>query len=71
LNERLDYFGSTVNAAARLPSLAEGGEMILSEQTASDPQVREWLGTSGLRQEQMEASIKGFEQSFNLLRVKL
>ncbi|MDX9991446.1 MAG: DUF5939 domain-containing protein [Anaerolineales bacterium] len=71
LNERLDYFGSTVNAAARLPGLAEGGEIILSEQTARDPQVSEWLSASGLPQEPMEAIIKGFEQPFSLLRIKL
>lgn len=71
LNERLDYFGSTVNAAARLPGLAEGGEIVLSDQTASDPQVSEWLKASGLVHETFDANIKGFEQSFRLWRVKL
>ena len=71
LNERLDYFGSTVNAAARLPGLAEGGQMVLSDQTASDPQVSEWLKASGLAHEAFDANIKGFEQSFKLWRVKL
>jgi class 3 adenylate cyclase len=71
LNERLDYFGSTVNAAARLPGLAEGGEIILSEQTANDPQVSEWLTQGELSHEQFEARVKGFEQSFRLWRVKL
>lgn len=71
LNERLDYFGSTVNAAARLPGLAEGGEIVLSEQAASDPQVSEWLANSHLPHGQFEATVKGFEQSFRLWRVKL
>ena len=71
LNERLDYFGSTVNAAARLPGLAEGGEIVLSDQTASDPQVSEWLKASGLVHETFDANIKGFEQSFKLWRAKL
>jgi len=71
LNERLDYFGSTVNAAARLPGLAEGGEIVLSEQAASDPQVSEWLTNSHLPHGQFEATVKGFEQSFRLWRVKL
>jgi class 3 adenylate cyclase len=71
LNERLDYFGSTVNAAARLPGLAEGGHIVLSDQTASDPQVKEWLASSGLRHEKFESEIKGFEQSFALWRVAL
>jgi class 3 adenylate cyclase len=71
LNERLDYFGSTVNAAARLPGLAEGGEIVLSDQTASDPQVSEWLEKSQLQHGKFEAMIKGFDQSFRLWRVKL
>lgn len=71
LNERLDYFGSTVNAAARLPGLAEGGQIVLSDQTASDPQVKEWLASSGLRHEKFKSEIKGFEQSFVLWRVAL
>lgn len=71
LNERLDYFGSTVNAAARLPGLSEGGHIIMSDQTASDPQVKEWLASSGLRNEKFESEIKGFEQSFALWRVAL
>jgi adenylate cyclase len=71
LNERLDYFGSTVNAAARLPGLSEGGHIVLSDQTASDPQVKEWLASSGLRHEKFESTIKGFEQSFALWQVAL
>jgi class 3 adenylate cyclase len=71
LNERLDYFGSSVNTAARLPGLAEGGQIVLSQQTASDPQVSEWLAGSGLAHEAFDARIKGFEQSFKLWRVKL
>jgi class 3 adenylate cyclase len=71
LNERLDYFGSTVNAAARLPGLAEGGEIILSEETANDPQVSEWLAASSLSPAVFETTVKGFEQSFRLWRVKL
>jgi class 3 adenylate cyclase len=71
LNDRLDYFGSTVNAAARLPGLAEGGEVILSEQASSDPQVSEWLKGQGVSASPFKAMVKGFEQSFNLWRVKI
>ena len=31
LNDRLDYFGSTVNIAARLQNFSQGGELIFSE----------------------------------------
>ena len=33
---RLDYFGSTVNIAARLSDLAQGGEVLLSKKVLDD-----------------------------------
>ena len=37
LNDRLDYFGSVVNIAARLEGQSEGGDLVLSETVARDP----------------------------------
>jgi class 3 adenylate cyclase len=37
LNDRLDYFGSTVNLAARLQGESRGGDVVLSESLAADP----------------------------------
>jgi len=71
LNERLDYFGSTVNLAARLHSLAEGGEVILSETVSADPEVTAWLGQMAAKPETFEALVKGFEQPFTLFRWRL
>jgi class 3 adenylate cyclase len=39
LNENLDYFGQTVNVAARVQSLAEAGEICISEALYSAPGV--------------------------------
>jgi len=36
-NDRLDYFGSTVNLAARLQGQSKGGDIILSSEIAADP----------------------------------
>ena len=43
LNDRLDYFGSTVNITARLPNFSQGGELIFSEDFYSDPEIREFI----------------------------
>lgn len=40
LNDRLDYFGSMVNLAARLQGLARSGEVLVSGSLAADPRVR-------------------------------
>jgi class 3 adenylate cyclase len=39
LNDRLDYFGSTVNMAARLQDQSAGGNIVLSRAVAGDPAV--------------------------------
>ncbi len=73
LNERLDYFGSTVNIAARLESLSQGNDVIISAEVAADPAVAEWLAAPehGLVVESIEAVLKGFDQEyFNLYSVR-
>jgi class 3 adenylate cyclase len=39
VNDRLDYFGQTVKAAAKLFAAAGGGQVLLSEAVAADPEV--------------------------------
>jgi class 3 adenylate cyclase len=59
-NERLDYFGSTVNLAARLVDLSSGTDVVVSSAVMSDPEVADLLG-SELRAEPVDAVLKGFE----------
>jgi class 3 adenylate cyclase len=47
LNGNLDYFGTTVSLAARLPGLIKGGEMVLTQSVAGDPQVAALLQSKG------------------------
>src|SRR5947208_7766537 len=46
LNDRLDYFGSTVNLAARLEGQSTGNDVVISKAVYSDPEVRELLNES-------------------------
>jgi class 3 adenylate cyclase len=69
-NERLDYFGSTVNVAARLVDLSSGEDVVVSGAVAADPEVAELLETE-LSREPLEASLKGFdEERFELWVVR-
>jgi class 3 adenylate cyclase len=61
-NGRLDYFGSTVNLAARLVDLSSGSDVIVSEAVQSDPEVAELL-RADVRAESLEASLKGFDDA--------
>jgi class 3 adenylate cyclase len=58
LNERLDYFGGTVNLAARLQGRSEGGDIVLSAALLADPEVKALLAAHRLKEE--SAAIKGF-----------
>jgi class 3 adenylate cyclase len=70
LNDRLDYFGSTVNMAARLESLSTGNDVIISRALYEDPEVREFLANENLQAKPFEMSLKGFqEERFELWRV--
>ncbi len=71
LNERLDYFGSTVNIAARLPGLAEGREVVFSNEIKADPEVAAWLREGHPTPVWFEAKVKGYDQPFSLWRMWL
>ncbi len=66
-NERLDYFGSTVNLAARLEGLASGGDVVISSAIRSDPEV---AALADLAPEPFQASLRGFDpERFDVWRV--
>ena len=67
LNGRLDYFGATVNMAARLQGASEGGDIVLSEEMAADPLVAELL--SGLILERETTRLKGFDAPVAYARI--
>jgi class 3 adenylate cyclase len=72
LNDRLDYFGSTVNMAARLEGLSTGDDVIISADVRADPEVAELLDSadSHLSASRFEVRLKGFdEECFELWRV--
>jgi len=70
LNDRLDYFGSTVNMAARLEGLSSGVDVIISRSVYEDAKVREFIASEGLSAEEFDMTLKGFEsERFELWRV--
>ena len=67
LNDRLDYFGSTVNLAARLQGESAGGDIVLSETMAAEHGVAERLAALGARAESVR--VKGFDAPVALRRI--
>ncbi|HEY9567569.1 MAG TPA: adenylate/guanylate cyclase domain-containing protein, partial [Thalassobaculum sp.] len=68
LNDRLDYFGSMVNLAARLQHLAGGGQVLLSATLADDPGVRQVLDDAapGTRE---RVAVRGVAVPVDVLRL--
>jgi class 3 adenylate cyclase len=70
LNGRLDYFGCTVNMAARLEGLSTGGNVILSQTAFADPEIESMIDRNGLEVEPFQVPLKGFdEEQFQLYRI--
>ncbi len=67
LNDRLDYFGSTVNMAARLQGQSRGGDIVLSRAVADDPAVKPLLTAVPSREESVP--LKGFAQPISFVRL--
>jgi class 3 adenylate cyclase len=62
LNDRLDYFGSTVNMAARLEGLSTGNDVIISRAIFEDTSVAELVNSGEYEASPFEMTLKGFEE---------
>jgi class 3 adenylate cyclase len=63
LNDHLDYFGSTINKAARIQALANSGEICFSEQVYQDPAFMQALKELGVKDvSRHTVNLKGIEE---------
>lgn len=69
-NDRLDYFGSTVNIAARIEAQSNGNELVVSEAVLTDPGARNWLEANKVSITPFHAELKGYQQPFPLFRIR-
>jgi class 3 adenylate cyclase len=59
LNDRQDYFGTTVNIAARVQGLAESRTILATRSVVTDPQASALLETSGLKPVSQSRALRG------------
>jgi class 3 adenylate cyclase len=69
-NDRLDYFGRTVNMAARIQGLSQGGDVVLSATSAAAAPVRGLIAASGWRAEPFTAVLKGIGEPCEVVRLE-
>lgn len=67
LNGKLDYYGAAANMAARLQGQSMGGDIVLSDEFANDPAVRETV--FAYRPLQETVALKGFDQPVPFFRI--
>lgn len=70
LNQRLDYFGTTVNKAARLEGKSSGNDVVISEDVYTDPEVQAMLSTGEFAAETFDDELKGFDGRAKLWRIR-
>jgi len=59
LNDRQDYFGTTVNIAARVQALAESRAILATKSVVADPQASALLETSGVTPTAQSRALRG------------
>ena len=64
LNERLDYFGQTVNIAARVQNLADGDEICITEEVYGAPAVAEIIAPYPVAKSRAE--LKGVSKAMSV-----
>lgn len=71
-NDRLDYFGTTVNFGARLCGLCTGTDLVLSQAVRADPEIAALLANpaGGIESSQEQVRLKGFgDEAFEIWRL--
>ncbi|ANU26750.1 adenylate/guanylate cyclase domain-containing protein [Planococcus versutus] len=70
-NDRLDYFGRTVNIAARIEGEGHGNDIVISRDVVAQPLSAELLTSADLELEEFSTVLKGIEGAVDLVRIWL
>jgi adenylate cyclase len=66
LNERIDYFGTTVNIAARVQALSDGRDIMASQALFQESSAAAYLGDKKWASESFMTSLKGLKASYQV-----
>jgi class 3 adenylate cyclase len=69
MNERLDYFGTTVNVAARLGGISSGDDIVISDAVRLDPEVERFFANNRAGLTSLSVDVKGIEGQMRVWRV--
>jgi class 3 adenylate cyclase len=69
LNERLDYFGQTVNIAARVQSLADSRAIFVTKSVVENSQVSKILEESKIKLTEQSAALRGVADKMTVFQI--
>jgi class 3 adenylate cyclase len=69
LNDRLDYFGQTVNIAARVQGLAVSSSIFATGSVIEHPVSSKLLGTAGVTPEAQRAALRGIADEVTVYEI--
>ena len=70
-NDRLDFFGSTINLAARMISCCRGGDLAVSDEIFQRPEMQEFLKSWSASPEPSEVRFRGFDAPRRVWRIPM
>jgi adenylate cyclase len=70
-NDRLDFFGSTINLAARMVSCCHGGDLAVSDEIFQRPEMEEFLKSCPASPNPSEVCFRGFNAPRRVWRIPL
>jgi class 3 adenylate cyclase len=68
-NDHLDYFGRTVNLAARVAGQSRGGDVVVLREVLDQADQSAWPGRGGIGTESFTARLRGLDQDQRLVRL--
>ncbi len=70
LNASQDFFGQTVNVAARVQSVAEADTIVVTGAVLADPAVQDMVDAKGLQADAARAILRGIEEEMTLYTIR-
>lgn len=70
-NDRLDFFGSTINLASRMVSCCEGGDLVVSDEVFQRPEMTDFLKDRQVSPEPSDVRFRGFNNPRRIWRMRL
>jgi class 3 adenylate cyclase len=70
LDDRQDYFGQSVNIAARVQGLADPTAILATRPVVETPDVARLLGERGLITSSRESALKGVSEALTIYEIR-